>query len=474
MQAIINNNNIHVDDFEDIWKGDIGHSRLFVEHNQNDIKLSSLSGEGYYFNQMRNLWEKKENGQFVFQVSSFLEVQLRLLINKLSMDKKSSDKSIEAAKILKKVRTYKHAESVWRLARTELIDKDFQKKMNSPSHLLPLQKGRVIDLRTLEVRLRKKDDYFDFELPFEFLKSPLPNADKFFREIMNNDNDVVNYLQTILGYCITGETDLRSIWIFWGAGSNGKSTLCELLNKVLDKFYVAADKRIFIEQEKTSSSHTSYLIPLMHARLSVLSETKEGEKLNEALIKTLTGNDTISARELYSKQITFKPVVKYIMLTNHKPTFNIDDQALLDRIKYVPFNARFSSNPKPNEFKKDSKFIESLMSAHISEVFTWLCLGANKYYNLKGNIPIPQSLQKATSEYIKELDNVSQFIKDKCKEDKNEKVKRSSLYEAYKNYCIENGLTYIRVQEFCKRLDVLNIERKVRDGYTYCFGINLI
>jgi len=212
MQNLIDN--IKIDEFQDLYNGDIGHARFFVDYKKDDIKLASLSGEGYSFNQINNLWEKKENGQFVLEVSSFLETQLKILINTLVGEKKDSDKLIEAIKILKKARTHKHADSVWRLARADLIDKDFQKKMNSIPNLLPLTKGQVIDLKTLEVRLRRKTEYFDFELPYYLLKTPLKNANKFFGEIMNNDSDAMNYLQTVLGYCLTGETDLRNIWIF--------------------------------------------------------------------------------------------------------------------------------------------------------------------------------------------------------------------------------------------------------------------
>jgi len=460
------------DEFANLFNGEIGHARYFVEYHETTIYLNSLNGEGYIFNELLNLWQKKENGYFVNIVAEFLETQMTFVINEYSKDKKKSEKLVEASKILKKVRSQKHADSVWKLARGKLVNPDFQSKMNSSPNLIPLPKGRVIDLKKLEVRLRNKTDYFDFELPFEFNPNKIAKAQKFFEQIMNNDKEVVSYLQTILGYCMTGETDLRSMFIFWGSGSNGKSTLCDLLKKILNKFYIAADKKIFIRQEK-GSSHTAHLMPLIGARLAVLSETEEGEKLNESLIKALTGNDTISARELYGKQFAFKPVAKYVMLTNHKPTFNINDQALLDRIKYVPFTARFTSKPKNGEFPKDAKFIERLMSTYLDQVFSWLCIGANNYYKSKGSIDIPKSLQDATDEYIKEIDNVSKFIEDKCIRKDEAKVKQSELYDIYRNYCSENGLTYQRNSEFYKRLENLGFTRVASKGYHYIKGLEV-
>jgi putative DNA primase/helicase len=245
-----------------------------------------------------------------------------------------------------------------------------------------------------------------------------------------------------------------------------RSVLCDILCNILGKFYIAADKKIFINQDH-SPNHTSHLIPLLNARLAVLSETQEGEKLNEALIKALTGNDQISCRELYGKQFSFKPNAKYIILTNNKPTFNVNCVATVDRIKYIPFNARFTDNPKDGESLRDTKFIERLKTEYIDEVFAWLCLGANAYYRSNGNIQVPKSLQDAKDNYIKEIDNVSQFIADKCSKGDEFKMKQTVLYEQYKNYCSDNGFTYLKNTEFYKRLDSLGFKKVVIKGYPH-------
>ena len=416
--------------------------------------------------------DRKTKGDIVLQISTFLDDHICFVIQDIAKDKNKADKYYELTKIHKAVRNIRHCENVFKFAAPQLIDKTFKQKLNKIPHYLPISKGRVIDLKTLEIRLRKKTDYFDIELPYDFNPKKISKAEKFFEQIMNNNKEVVNYLQTMLGYCITGETDLRNMFIFWGAGSKDKSTLCELLKKILDKFYISADKKIFIKQER-GSSHTAHLIPLVNARIAVLSETEEGEKLNESLIKALTGNDSISARELYGKQFSFKPRAKYIMLTNHKPTFNINDQALLDRIRYIPFNARFTSKPKDGEFLKDGRFIDKLMNDYISEVFTWLCIGANNYYKLNGNIDIPKSLQEATDDYINEIDNVSQFIADMCERKQGESIKKTELYDCYKNYCCDNGMTYQKQGDFYKRCQKLGFEEVKIHGVRQIRGIKL-
>src|SRR4051794_16210916 len=120
---------------ENLFKGEIGHARHFVEYHSETIYLNSLNGDGYMFNQILNLWEKKENGYFVEVVAEFLELQMCFVINEYTKDKKKSDKLIEATKILQKARSQKHADSVWKLARGKLVDLHFQGKMNSNPNL---------------------------------------------------------------------------------------------------------------------------------------------------------------------------------------------------------------------------------------------------------------------------------------------------------------------------------------------------
>ena len=222
-------------DFDNLFKGEKGHADLFVAYHQDTIKLIS-NQDGYYFNESLNLWEEKTKRDFGRLVSDFLDDHICHTIKELVSDKKKADKYYELNQILKKVRTVKHCDDVFKFAAPLLIDKDFKSKLNKIPNLLPISKGRVIDLKTLEIRLRRKTDYFDFELPYDFIPTKIGKATKFFEQIMRNDKGIVNYLQTLLGYCITGETNLRSMFIFWGAGSNGKSTLCDLLSKILNKF----------------------------------------------------------------------------------------------------------------------------------------------------------------------------------------------------------------------------------------------
>ncbi len=80
---------------------------------------------------------------------------------------------------------------------------------------------------------------------------------------------------------------------------------------------------------------------LINARVAVFSESEKQENLNEGMIKSLTGNDPISCRPLYGKQMEFQTLCKLIMQTNHEPSIDIEEKAMLDSLKFIPFLSRF-------------------------------------------------------------------------------------------------------------------------------------
>lgn len=491
-----------------LLKGQKGKADIFSKYNKENIKIIDTKvGNGYIFNEVNCLWELKDQSYFVNYITEWMEL---FIYRKLVENKnKINDKILKELKlIVKELQNYSKVESIFKFAKSNLYDKIFESKLNSISHLLPIKNKKVINLKTLKIENRRMDYYFDFEIDCdfiegeekninemsniekqEFIRDKLKHAYKFFNQIMGYKEEVVKFLQYHLGYCLTRETKLRSVYIFWGNGRNGKSVLCNLLEKIMNKLFTAASKEVFIK-EKKSSGHTEHLMPLMNARLAVYSESDKKETLNESLLKSLTGGDSISIRAIYGKQFSFRPPAKYIMLTNHKPKFDTISQSILDRIIYIPFSARFSYNPIKCEIQADDKFIEKLTNEYLDEVFTFLCIGAHYYYKdiEKGKtIETPELINAAKNEYIKEIDTVSAFINEYCitikesiindlienkKHIPNEyKTDRVRLHGSYCEWAKDNCDECIKNTEFYKTIEKLGYTIKSSNGKRYILGL---
>ena len=125
-------------------------------------------------------------------------------------------------------------------------------------------------------------------------------------------------------------------------GANGKSAVMDIMSEIMGYFCKTCPTPIILKRAKRGEGVISPEIAVLDYgnRLGVLSETDEGEQLNEDLIKRISGFDRIDYRPLYEGVKEFRCESKLVMITNNKPFFNLS-QSMVDRIRYVEFKSRF-------------------------------------------------------------------------------------------------------------------------------------
>lgn len=347
------------------------------------------------------------------------------------------------------------------------IDKTFESKLNSKKDCLPIKNKLAINLKTKEIYERTIDDLFSVELDVEYVTDCKydNNVIPFFSDICCGDNDLIDYHKRFWGYSMTGEISDRSVHMFWGNGRNGKSTLIELFQKIMgEEYFKACSEKVMMATDQSSSTAPE-LTRLRSARFAVLSETGKTEELNSTRIKTLTGGDNIVARGLYQDEIQFKLQANFAILTNNKPNFDVKDQAMIDRIKLVPFLARFENTPENRDY------INELMTTCLDEFFSWFVDGAYEWYNGKSLVPC-KVMDHEMSAYINELDIQSQFMEERIevitKEEYNKlsntdkalfRTKKDSLFAMFMSYVVELGVKpKFSKNDFYKGLEKYNIE----------------
>ena len=471
------------DDINDIVDGgELKHAEFFYSCFKDDIKIVDANG-GYVYNHLSRLYERQTIPFIIHKICTYLDTMIVDLFKQIVGQANKTDQCTKLMKALKTVRKNSHGKAVFELCLGRFYDPSFEAQLDKTPYLLPIRHKKVIDLRNLTVRYRERDDMFSFTLNVDFITDPKKDhnhARDFFYKIFNENKDVYDYFQKVVGYCITGETEERTIFICYGVGSNGKSSVFELIKECIGKFYTPVDKKVMIKDDSHGGSHTAHLIPLMKARLATYSETDEKDTLNMALLKKLRGEEEISARRLYGEQFSFKPCSKYCIMTNLKPDFNINDQASIDSIRFIPFKARFVAKPKKNEYLKDPHVVEALKTTYIDEVFTWLCIGAKKYYDEvreKKEIVLPNVLKLETQQYINDIDTVQQFITEMCDHDDNKQLKdsilRSELYGNYLVWMAKEGKKPKGSADFSLRLTNLGYEAKREKGVFKVKGMTM-
>ena len=214
-------------------------------------------------------------------------------------------------------------------------------------------KNGTIDLTTGELREHRREDMITKMVPVEYdPNAECPTVDRFIADIFGNDPEMVAYIWRALGYALTGSVKERVMFILWGPkGNNGKTTLLELLADVLSDY--SAKIRADTLMIKRGDSIPNDIARLKGARFVFSSEGEENRRLAEALVKEITGGDTISARFMRAEWFDFKPEFKLFFATNHRPVIRGTDNAIWKRLHLIPFEERFVEDPEPGEHPID-------------------------------------------------------------------------------------------------------------------------
>src|SRR5690606_12666871 len=135
---------------------------------------------------------------------------------------------------------------------------------------------------------------------------------------------------------------------------------------------------------------TNDLARLKGARFVAATETDEGRRIAEGLVKQLTGDDKVSARFLFKETFEFKPTAKLWLATNHKPVVRGTDYGFWRRVRLIPFTRQFASE------ERDTRLPEKLRK-ELPGILRWAVEGA-RLYRQEG-MQVPDKVRAATAEY---------------------------------------------------------------------------
>ena len=214
------------------------------------------------------------------------------------------------------------------------------------------------------------------------------------------------FLQRWLGLSMTALTGEQKLCFFYGGGANGKSVLVDLIARMMGDYASTAKiESLTGRNRRGGGDATPDLVPLMGARFVRASEPEEGEKLQEGIIKELTGGEPMLIRALHSDFVEVKPIFKLTISGNHRPEIRGLDDGIWRRVLLVPFDVQI-----PKE-ERDPNLGEKLW-AERSGILNWLVEGLLAY--LEGGLQEPAAVLDATQEYREESDPVGMFLETAC------------------------------------------------------------
>jgi len=346
-------------------------------------------------------------------------------------------------------------EQMIKLARSEVAIKPDE--LDSGKELLNCQNG-TIDLETGELLPHDRKHLITKIANVEYQANATYELWlRFLNEIMDNNQNLISFIQRALGYSLTGDISERCIFILYGLGANGKTTLLSVLGGILNDYALQTPTQTLMVKHYDGIPND--IARLKGARFVTATESETSQRLNEGLIKQLAGGDMVSARFMRGEFFDFMPTHKLWLATNHKPIIRGTDKAIWDRIRLIPFNVVI-----PEE-KQDKHLVEKLLN-EASGILNWAIEGCRKWQ--REGLGTPEEVREATNEYRNEMDILANWLEDNCLIGKEYSATAKVLYQDYQNWCNANGEKAISQRHFGLSLTERGFERlKDRNGMNY-------
>lgn len=331
--------------------------------------------------------------------------------------------------------------------------------LNVQNGTLELETGTLRDFCRGDFLTKKARVSYD---PF----ATCPKFDEFMEYTFDGDKDLIHFMDKALGYTLTGNISESVFFLCYGTGCNGKTTLLELPTQIMGADFVTPAKFTTFVESKYADQSSYDFATFAGARMVIASEPRKSGRLNEELLKQLTGGEIVKTRQIYGLPFSFYPECKLWLAMNNKPRIVGTDDGIWRRVRLIPFTQRVPDEKKVKDFHK-VLFAEEgagILNRMLSGLAAW---------KEEGLTP-PSSVAAATSEFRAAQNVIEDFFTSRCLTDKkNYKVEYGKLYKAYQAWAEEQNEYILRTNEFADELDRRCFIKKRSDtGFVRC-GITL-
>ena len=320
-------------------------------------------------------------------------------------------------------------------------------ELNTPSGVIDLRDG------TLRPRAGQLHTLCTSVGPDMAAKAPVFN--RFIHDVFRGDVELIAFMQRAMGYMLTGDRREQVLFFWHGSGSNGKSTLFEMLQHLMGSYSLKIAGATLMTARH--DRHPTEIAQLLGRRLACSSELEEGVFFDEPKVKELTGDATISARFVKQDFFEFRQTQKHLIIGNFKPRLRGGDPAMARRVVLVPFEAHFT------EASKDMLMPEKL-KAEGPAILAWMIRGA-LLWQAQG-LGVPKTVRAASAEYMQAHDDLQLWRDERCTSTGESKA--GELYADFRNWKEQRGEHAPSATSWYQRLESLpGITKRKSGGMLY-------
>lgn len=420
---------------------DVGQARRFVQEYGELVRFSKATKYMYYDT---NVWIENEI-KVHSMVQNFTILQLWEALNERKNAQKELDSAVlsdedkeEAERILEKAKIYhKFILKCRHSSRISATMKEAQPMVELDVSCLDIDglilntPDGTVDLRTKQMNQHSPADYCTKITAVGLADKGADLFYAFLKVITCGDKSLEDYLQLVAGMSAVGRVYSENLIIAYGSGRNGKSTLFNLLAKVMGDYSGSLSAETLTANCRKNKGPE--YAELRGKRLVIAAELEEGMRLDTSIVKKLCSTDPIYAEKKFKAPFSFTPTHTVVLYTNHLPSVGTSDDGTWRRLIVVPFNAVIGKSVD----KKN--FADHLFKEAGGAVLSWIVEGAEKYIAADGKITLPEVVKQAIEEYRQENDWLNDYISERCEKAQSFYQKAGALYADYREYCLNTG-----------------------------------
>lgn len=432
---------------------DLGNAARLVHRHGHSLRYCDERGGWFRFDGVR--W--RSDGALVVQ--DLAHETVRQILADAALLQDSDEMKLLAAHAIKSELTAR-IDAMIKSARSDVPVA--MEQFDADPMLLNVQNG-TIDLRTGNLLPHDRRNLMTKVAGVSFDRSATcPTWMTFLGTIFGNDSNLIEYSQRCCGYSMTGLTDEQSMEFAHGLGQNGKSTFFETIMTLMGDY--AQKAAISMLLAKKTDGIPNDVARLKGARLVVASEIPSGRRLDESLVKDLTGGDTLTARFMRGEFFDFKPTHKLWMYGNHKPVIHGSDLGIWRRLHLIPFSVTIP------EHQRDLTLKDKLR-AELPGILNWMIAGCLAWQRQRLNPP--QKVLDATRKYREDSDLLGDFLDAICNVGPGKFAPAGDLYRVYIGWCTGNGEEPVAQRTFGEVLTEKGFEAGKKGGVRGRIGLEL-
>jgi P4 family phage/plasmid primase-like protien len=322
--------------------------------------------------------------------------------------------------------------------------------------------GGVVDLRTGKLMDGEPEQYITKKCAVLPLPGPHPLFDNVLERACGGDASMRPYLLRFFGYILTGDVREECFLFLHGPGGSGKGTLVKCLGDILGDYAKTISMEALIESK--AQRHPQELAKLDRARFVYASETEEGRRWNESLIKWLTGRDKVTAHFMRENDFEFYPHFKLLIYGNHIPHLKSVGEEMRRRVHMIEYAGSLADEDRDTTLK-DKLVAEypAILATMIRACLEWQDCGLGK----------PERVTDATANYLQSEDTLGIWIEDNVTRSQNARTLSGDVYRDFKHWADAAGEYAMSQKRFVGAMRQRGFDAVRAGGKRYLDGLML-